>query len=68
MTTGRFKIIALTAFLTAAAFLIMERSVLPTISARPSTHKGFELLGTVMRLIKNDYIEERDPARTVDGA
>jgi len=68
MTTGRFKIIAVTAFLTVAAFLIMERSVLPPISARPSTPKGFELLGTIMRLIKTDYIEERDPARTVDGA
>ena len=48
-------------------FLIWEIGLLPGRPAR-SGEQDFSLLQTVMRLIRFDYIEDRTPAETMDGA
>ncbi len=51
----------------ATCFLLLAGRTAPT-SARDLSSRGFQVLGTVIELIKYDYVEEPDPSRTMDGA
>ncbi len=67
MISQRIRLVFLSASIALCLFFVLERSFLPGISQR-LTHKGLDLLANVTRLVKNDYIDERDPAQTMDGA
>jgi carboxyl-terminal processing protease len=67
MRSQRIRLVFLSASVALCLFFVLERNFLPGISQR-LTHKGFDLLANVTRLVKNDYIDERDPAQTMDGA
>jgi len=67
MISQRVRLGFLSACIALCLFFVLERSFLPGISQR-LTHKGLDLLANVTRLVKNDYIDERDPTRTMDGA
>jgi carboxyl-terminal processing protease len=67
MRSPRLRLVFLTACVGLCLFFVLERRFLPGVPQGPS-FKGFDLLGSVARLVKNDYIEERDPARTLEGA
>jgi len=67
MRSSRLRLVFLTACVGLCLFFVLERGFLPGVPQRPS-FRGFDLLGSVARLVKNDYIEERDPARTMEGA
>ncbi len=67
MRSPRLRLAFLTACVGLCLFFVLERSFLPGVPQRAS-FKGFDLLGAVARLVRNDYIEERDPARTMEGA
>lgn len=67
MRSERFRLIFLSACAALCLFFILERNFLPGISQK-LTHKGLDLLANVTRLVKNDYIDERDPDRTMEGA
>ena len=67
MRFPRVRLVFLTACVGLCLFFVLERSFLPGVPQRAS-FKGFDLLGAVARLVRNDYIEERDPARTMEGA
>jgi C-terminal processing protease CtpA/Prc len=50
-------------------FLLLEERFLPGKSRSPQySRSSTELVGTVMQLIKTDYLEEPNPARTTSGA
>jgi C-terminal peptidase prc len=49
-------------------FFLLSSRFLPSATPRDLNHRGFQLLGTVIQLIKYDYVEEPDPAKTMDGA
>jgi carboxyl-terminal processing protease len=67
MRFPRLRLVFLTACVGLCLFFVLERSFLRGVPQRAS-FKGFDLLGAVARLVKNDYLEERDPARTMEGA
>jgi C-terminal peptidase prc len=67
MKSQHIRLVILSACVALCLFFIFERNFLPGTSQKP-THKGFELLANVTRLVKNDYIDERDPAKTMEGA
>ncbi len=67
MRSPRLRLIVLTACAGLCLFFILEKRFFPGVPQRPS-FEGFDLLGSVARLVKNDYIEERDAARTMEGA
>jgi carboxyl-terminal processing protease len=67
MKSQRYRIILLTVCVALCLFFVLERNFLPGIPQRTSV-KGFDILSAVTRLVRNDYIEERDPARTMEGA
>ena len=67
MRSQRIRLVFLSASVALCLFFILERNFFPGISQK-LTHKGFDLLVNVTRLVKSDYIEERDPSRTMEGA
>jgi carboxyl-terminal processing protease len=68
MRKERTRFIILTALISIALFFVLEKSVIPVISAKILLTKGQRLLESIMGLIRTDYLEERDPAKTVEGA
>ena len=68
MTRKRIKILLLTVLVFIFLFLLLEKNFLPGFLLKLSPNKDFELLGKVIQLIKNDYIEEANPAKTMKGA
>jgi len=67
MKVPRYRWFLLAAFLAAALFFVFQMRFLPG-GFKPAAPKGFELLDSLMRLIRNDYLEERDPVQTAEGA
>ena len=53
---------------TGGCFFLLSTRFLPSAASRDLDHRGFQLLGTVIQLIKYDYVEEPDPAKIMDGA
>lgn len=67
MRVPRYRWFLWAAFLAAALFFFTQMRFLPG-GMRSAPAKGFELLDSLMRLIRNDYLEERDPVETAEGA
>ena len=67
MKVPRYRWFLWTAFLAAALFFIVQMGFLPG-SFKQAAPKGFELLDSLMRLVRNDYLEVRDPVQTAVGA
>lgn len=68
MFTQRVRIVLITAVVTLSIFFLLERRFLPGVTAKGISPKGQELLARVVQLIKYDYLEEKDPAKTMEGA
>lgn len=68
MKTARIRIVFLTALIGVLLFFAFQRNALDGISPRITTARGLGILRNVMFLIRNDYIEERDPVQTAEGA
>jgi len=68
MTRKKIKILLLTVLVFISLFFLLEKNFLPGFLLKLSPDKDFELLGKVIQLIKNDYIEEANPAKTMKGA
>jgi len=67
MKVPKYRWFLLAAFLAAALFFVIQMRFLPG-GGKAAAPKGFELLDSLMRLIRNDYLEERDPVQTAEGA
>jgi carboxyl-terminal processing protease len=67
MKVPRYRWFLWAAFLAAALFFVFQMRILPG-GAQVQAPKGFELLDSLMRLIRNDYLEERSPVETAEGA
>lgn len=64
----RIRIILLTILIAASLFFILDKTFLPGLSATFSPDDTFKILGSVIKLIKDDYVEEPDPSQTMEGA
>jgi len=67
MKVPKYRWFLLAASLAAALFFVIQMRFLPG-GGKAAAPKGFELLDSLMRLIRNDYLEERDPVQTAEGA
>ena len=65
----RAKYIFGAGLLALSLFFLFEKSIVRAVSSRSSTPpKNIYLLEAVIRLIRNDYIEVKDPVQTMDGS
>jgi carboxyl-terminal processing protease len=67
MKIPRYRWFLWAAFLAAALFFAVQMRLIPG-GFKQAAPKGFELLDSLMRLVRNDYLEERDPIQTAEGA
>ena len=67
MKVPRYRWFLWAAFLAATLFFVFQMGFLPG-GLKQAAPKGFELLDSLMRLVRNDYLEERDPVETAEGA
>lgn len=68
MTKKRARILLFAVLALVLLFFLLEKSFLPGLLSKLSPDRNFELLGRVIQLIKNDYIEDANPAKTMKGA
>jgi C-terminal peptidase prc len=68
MKMPRYRVVLLTVFFASLLFFLFQMRILPGTSQRGAPPKGFQLLEGLMYLIRNDYLEERDPVQTAEGA
>ncbi len=74
MRVPKYRLALWTAFVAALFFFIIQMRILPGTSPRtaqrftPPTNSSFRLLDGVFQLIKEDYLDERDPLQTAEGA
>ena len=62
------RAILLTVIFGLSLVFLLEMTYLLGTATRSATPKNLYLLEAVIRLIRNDYLEEKDPLRTIDGS
>jgi len=62
------RAILLTVIFGLSLVFLLEMTYLRGVSSRSAAPKNLYLLEAVIRLIRNDYLEEKDPLQTVDGS
>jgi hypothetical protein len=62
----RYRWFLFAAVVAAGLFFTIQMGFLP-VSHGGQAPKGFDLLDSLMRLIRNDYLEDRDPVMTSEG-
>jgi carboxyl-terminal processing protease len=68
MAIGRIRFILIPALLTIFLFILLEKNFLPGLSRKSSSDDQFRLVGSVAYLIRDEYVEEPNPSKTMDGA
>ncbi len=68
MVKKRSKLLLVTVLIVVALFFLLEKHFLPGLFSQSVPPKPFEILGWVIKLIKDDYVEVPDPSTTMDGA
>ena len=62
------RLIVIAVFLLSVGLLQFERTSVHSVAAPSNPPKNLYLLESVIRLIRNDYLEEKDPVRIIDGS
>lgn len=65
---GKARIFLLAALAAVSLFFLLEKNFPSRLSPKSSPQSNFELVESVIELIKSDYIEEPDPDKTMKGA
>jgi carboxyl-terminal processing protease len=64
----RTRFIVLAVIFGISLLFLLEMTYLRGVSSQSGTPKNLYLLEAVIRLIRNDYLEEKDPLRIADGS
>ena len=68
MHRSRLKIFIVMLFMGVSLFFLIEKNFLPGLTSKLSPAGSPDMLGQVVSLIKDDYVETPDPDRTMTGA
>jgi len=68
MAIGRIRLILIPALLTILLFVLLDKNFLPGLSRKSPSDDQFRLVGSVAYLIRDEYVEEPNPSKTMDGA
>jgi C-terminal peptidase prc len=66
--TARARLLGLVALIAGVLFFWLERRILPGDARPPAPQKNIDLVESVVRIIRNDYVDEPDAAKTMRGA
>lgn len=62
------RLILLAALSGACLFFLLEKPAVRAVPAGSTMPRNLDLLERVINLIRNDYLEEKDPVQTMDGS
>ena len=68
MIREKSRLILVTLLISASVIFFLNKEPLTGLSENPNIQKTLKLLSNLIDLIKEDYIEEPNPSRTMDGA
>lgn len=68
MAVKKQRLFLLTILAAVLLFFLFDKGFLPGISSKSSPYKSFKLLGSVIGLVKSEYIVEVNPEKTMKGA
>ncbi len=68
MAIGRIKFILIPSLLTITLVVLLGKNILPGSSHKISSDDQFQIVGSVAYLIRDEYVEEPNPTKTMDGA
>jgi len=68
MAIRRIRFILFPALLTVLLFVLLEKNFLPGLSRKSFSEDQIRLVGSVAYLIRDEYVEEPNPSKTMDGA
>lgn len=68
MAIGRIRLIFIPALLVLFLFILLGKNFLPGLSRKNSYDDQIRLVGSVAYLIRDEYVEEPNPSKTMDGA
>jgi C-terminal peptidase prc len=68
MRIPRYRLVLFTVLVASLLFFLIQMRILPVTGQRGASPKGFQLFDGLMYLIRNEYLEERDPVQTAEGA
>jgi C-terminal peptidase prc len=68
MAIRKIRFILIPAILTLLLFVLLDKNFLPGLSSKDSPDDQFKLVGNVAYLIRDEYVEEPNPSKTMDGA
>jgi C-terminal peptidase prc len=68
MAIGRIRFILIPALLIILLFVLLDKNFLPGLSRKSPADDQFRLVGSVAYLIRDEYVEEPNPSKTMDGA
>ena len=66
--TARARLLGLVALIAGVLFFWLERRILPGDSRPPAPQKNIDLVESVVRIIRSNYVDEPDAAKTMRGA
>ena len=67
-TAKNRNIILLSLFAALSLFFLMEKKFVSGLISKQTEDKNLRILGSVISLIKEDYVEPPDPSKTMDGS
>lgn len=68
MAIGRIRLILIPSFIAILLLILLEKNFLPGLARKNSAEDEFKLVGSVAYLIRDEYVEEPNPSKTMDGA
>lgn len=75
MAKTQIKVVILTILITLSLFFLLNKNFLPGLSTKTTKyqnevapHESFKILGSVIWLIKDDYVDIPNPGKTMEGA
>lgn len=68
MTVRKARLSFLILLITLSLFFLLQKNFLPGFSSKVPPTNNFKLLGQVINLIRNHYVDEANPPKTMRGA
>ncbi|MFC2165356.1 S41 family peptidase [Acidobacteriota bacterium] len=68
MNMKKIRIVFITIGIAACLFFLLERDFLPGLSKKSSPEEQLKLVGNAAYLIRDEYVEEPNPTKTMEGA
>jgi C-terminal peptidase prc len=68
MSAKKTRIVLVSILAAVCIFFVIEKTLLPGLSQKSKNSSDYRLLGMTMRLVREAYVEDINPSKTMEGA